>query len=282
EWLLSRGITLWGAAVDTLENTSRFADGKPTGPMAIFHLFDSPLRLARPYESYMGCLTVPARVAEAAESASVLLDCRTPREQVAQAIEAAYPGVRRENIHVWTLRGKSRVHRLRRLWEEWEKAGVHLVEDGWKAPSGLAVFTDSGTYAPTFLVGSWRDDAAAPHGFLCDGYAATAEAMQAASLSDVLDVRSTMSLFSPTFELPADVEGRLMQLDPAAPDFARRLAMQIGGQDVDAGKIRTYGEAIREAAASNMPLGKPVLQADDFLPEKDWSVLARVGGLGGD
>jgi hypothetical protein len=277
EWLQSRGITLWGAAVDTLENTSRFADGKPTGPMAVFHLFDSPLRLSRPYESYMGCLTVPTRVAEAAENASVLLDYRTPRQQVAEAIEAAYAGIRREHIHVWTLRGKSRAHRLGRLWEEWEKVGVHLVEDGWQAPSGFAVFTDSGTYAPTFLVGSWRDEAQATHVFLCDGYAATAEAMQAASLSDVLDVHSTMLLFSPTFELPVDVEGRLMQLDPSAPDFAQRLGALIGGQDVEAGRVRTYGEAIREAAASNMPLGKPVLRADDFLPQKSWSVLASVG-----
>jgi len=277
EWLQGRGITLWGAAVDTLENTTRFAEGQPTGPMAVFHLFDSPLRLSRPYESYMGCLTVPARVAEAAANASVLLDYRTPRKQVAEAIEAAYPGIRREHIHVWTLRGKSRVHRLGRLWEEWEKVGVHLVEDGWKVPSGLAVFTDSGTYAPTFLVGSWRDAAQATHVFLCDGYAATAEAMQAASLSDVLDVHSTMALFSPTFDLPVDVEGRLMQLDPSAPDFAQRLATVIGGRDVDAGRVRTYAEAIREAAASNMPLGKPVLHADDFLPEKDWHVLASVG-----
>jgi len=277
EWLQSRGITLWGAAVDTLENTSRFAEGKPTGPMAVFHLFDSPLRLSRPYESYMGCLTVPARVVEAAESASVLLDYRTPRKQVVEAIEAAYPGIRREHIHVWTLRGKSRVHRLGRLWDEWEKAGVYLVEDGWKAPSGLAVFTDSGTYAPTFLVGSWQDAAHAAHVFLCDGYAATAEAMQAASLSDVLDVHSTMSLFSPTFELPVDVEGRLMQLDPSAPDFGQRLAKLIGGQDVEAGRVRTYAAAIRDAAASNMPLGKQVLKADDFLPEKDWSVLASAG-----
>jgi hypothetical protein len=277
EWLQSRGITLWGAAVDTLENTSRFAEGKPTGPMAVFHLFDSPLRLSRPYESYMGCLTVPGRVAEAAASTSVLLDYRTPRKQVAEVIEGAYPGIRRENIHVWTLRGKSRVHRLGKLWDEWEKAGVHLVEDGWKAPSGLAVFTDSGTYAPTFLVGSWTDAAQAIHVFVCDGYAATAEAMQAASLSDVLDVHSTMSLFSPTFELPVDVEGRLMQLDPASPDFAGRLAALIGGKDVDAGKVRTYAEAIRDAAASNMPLGKPVLLADDFLPDKDWHVVASVG-----
>jgi hypothetical protein len=277
DWLKSRGITLWGAAVDTLENTSRFADGQPTGPMAVFHLFDSPLRLARPYESYMGCLTVPARVAQAAESASVLLDYRTPRKQVVEAIEAAYPGIRRENIHVWTLRGRSRIHRLGRLWDEWEKAGVHLVEDGWKAPSGLAVFTDSGTYAPTFLVGSWKDGAGVPHVFLCDGYAATAEALQAASLADVLDVHSTMSLFSPTFELPVDVEGRLMQLDPTVQDFAQRLEALIGGADVEVGKVRSYAEAIHEAAASNMPLDRAVLRADDFLPQKNWSVLASVG-----
>jgi hypothetical protein len=279
EWLQSRGITLWGAAVDTLENTSRFAEGKSTGPMAVFHLFDSPLRLSRPYESYMGCLTVPARVAEAAASTSVLLDYRTPRKHVAEAIEAAYPGIRREHIHVWTLRGQSRVHRLGRLWGEWDKVGVHLVEDGWRAPSGLPVFTDSGTYAPTFLVGSWRDDAQAIHVFLCDGYAATAEAVQAASLSDVLDVKSTMTLFSPTFKLPVDVEGRLMQLDASASaaDFARQLATLVGGHDVDAGRVRTYTEAIRDAVASNMPLGKPVLQADDFLPEKNWHVLACVG-----
>src|SRR5437763_11586696 len=104
----------------------------------------------------MGCLTVPTSGAEADQNSSVLLDYRTPRKLVVEAIEAAYPGIRRENIHVWTLRGKSRVHRLGRLWDEWEKAGVHLVEDGWKAPSGIAVFTGSGTYAPTFLVGGWE------------------------------------------------------------------------------------------------------------------------------
>src|SRR5512142_1129982 len=67
DWLDDRGITIWGAAVDTLENTSRFAEGKPTGPMAVLHLFDSPLKVTRPYESYMGSMTVPRRVAEAAE-----------------------------------------------------------------------------------------------------------------------------------------------------------------------------------------------------------------------
>jgi hypothetical protein len=277
DWLQRRGITLWGAAVDTLENTSRFAEGKLTGPMAVFHLFDSPLRLSRPYESYMGCLSVPARVAEAAERASVLLDYRTPRKQVAEVIESAYPGIRREHIHVWTLRGKSRIGRLGRLWAEWEELGVHLVEDGWRAPSGFEVFTDSGTYAPTFLVGSWRDDAQATHVFLCDGYAATAEALQAASLSDVLDVDSTMAMFSPSFDLPCDAEAELMQLDPAAADFAQRLTELNGGRQVEAGRVRAYAEAIRDAAASNMPIGRRVLRADDFLPEKDWHVLASAG-----
>jgi hypothetical protein len=277
DWLQKRGITLWGAAVDTLENTSRFAEGKATGPMAVFHLFNSPLRLSRPYESYMGCITVPGRVAEAAERAWVLLDYRTPRKHVAEAIEAAYPGIRREHIHVWTLRGKSRVGRLGPLWEEWQALGVHLVEDGWRAPSGLEVFTDSGTYAPTFLVGSWQDGAGATHVFLCDGYAATAEAMQAASLCDVLDVDSTMTVFSPSFALPCEAEGRLMQLDPSAPDFGQRLAELFGGREVEAGTVQAYAEAIRQADGSNMPLGKRVLRADDFLPGKDWHVLASVG-----
>ncbi len=151
-WLKNRGITLWGAAVDTLECTSRFAEGQPTGPMTVLHLFDSPLRMARPYESYIGCLTIPRRVTSAAEQKSILLDYRTPRAQLVACIETAYPGIRRSNIHVWTLRGKSREKRLRPLWNEWSALGVHIVDDGWMTPAGLPVFTDSGTYAPTFLV----------------------------------------------------------------------------------------------------------------------------------
>ncbi|HUL59404.1 MAG TPA: hypothetical protein VLU43_09030 [Anaeromyxobacteraceae bacterium] len=281
-WLEDRGITLWGAAVDTLENTSRFAEGKPTGPMAVFHLFDSPLTMARPYESYMGCLTIPRRVADAADRASVRVDYRTPRKQVMEAIEGAYPGVRREHVHVWTLRGKSRLGRLGALWEEWKAAGAHLVEDGWKAPSGLAVFTDSGTYAPTFLVGSWKDAAGATHVFVCDGYAATAEAMQAASLSEVLDVDASMAAFSPRFALPCHEEGLAMRLDPKAADFGEKLRALFGAREPDVGVVQEYAEAIEEAAATNFPIGRRVLRADDFLPEKRWSVLASIGYMGDD
>ncbi len=281
-WLADRGITVWGAAVDTLENTSRFAEGKETGPMAVFHLFDAPLKMARPYESYMGCLTIPRRVAEAAADAAILLDYLSPRARLVEAIELAYPAIRREHIHVWTLRGKSRAQRLGRLWEEWESLGAHHVDDGWRTPSGLPVFTDSGTYAPSFLVGSWKDETGAPHVFLCDGYAASAEAMQAASLSEVLEVDSTMTVFSSVFENPCDVEGRLMRLDPNSPDFEARVREILGGRDVDAGRVATYAASIRETRASNVPLDRRVLRADDLLPDKDWRVLASIGYMSDD
>ncbi len=276
-WLKDRGITLWGAAVDTLENTSRFAEGKTTGPMAVLHLFDSPLTVTRPYESYMGCLTIPKKVADVASSRSVLLDYWTPRKLLVEAIEGTYPGIRRENLHVWTLRGKSRVARLGKLWEEWKQLGAHLVEDGWKAPSGVEVFTDSGTYAPTFLVGSWKDSAGATHVFLCDGYAASAEAMQAASLSEVCDVDATMALLSPGFGLPCADEARAMQLDPDGPGFAGRLKELFGAREFDVGKVQEYTEAIHEARDTNLPFGGRVLRADDLLPEKSWGVLASIG-----
>ena len=276
-WLGDRGITIWGAAVDTLENTSRFAEGKTTGPMVVFHLFDSPLTVSRPYESYMGCLTVPGPVVEAANARAMLVDYRTPRSKVMEAIELTYPGIERKNVHVWTLRGKSRVGRLGKLWEEWKGLGAHLVEDGWKAPSGIEVFTDSGTYAPTFLVGSWKDGAGKTHVFLCDGYAATAEAMQAASLSEVLDVDSSMAIFSPGFELPCREEALAMRLDPDAPGFARELAGLFGVPELPAAKAQEYADAIREAAETGMPLDRAVLHADDFLPGKGWGVLASIG-----
>ena len=151
----------------------------------------------------MGCLTVPRASPAAPAPAAVLLDYRTPREKVVEVIQATYPGIRADHIHVWTLRGKSRVKRLGKTWEAWTRAGAHVVDDGWKAPTGIEVFTDSGTYAPTFLVGSWKDEAGAPHVFLCDGYAASAEAMQASSLDEVLEVSTSMAVFSPPSTCPA-------------------------------------------------------------------------------
>lgn len=277
-----QGITIWGAAVDTLECTSRFAKGEELGPMTVLHLFDQPLTVARPYEAYMGTLAVPGEVVRTAQAHSIHVDLLSPRQKLVEAIALALPGIRREHVHVWTLGGRSRAQRLGRLWEEWRALGVHLVEDGWTCPSGLAAFNDSGTYAPTYLVGSWRDASGAPHVFLCDGYAASAEAMQAASLSDALDVDVSMALYSPRFERPVEDEYHLMRLDPEAPDFAAALARRLGEERPGPDQVDYYRECLRERAAANLPAGRRVIRADDFFPEKEWRVLAAAGYIGQD
>lgn len=277
--LVKNGITVWGAAVDTLENTSRFAEGKPTGPMTIIHLFDQPLSVTRPYEAYFGCLTVPRAVAKMAESRSVVLDWVTPRKLVLELINATYPGIKPSNVHVWTLRGKSRVKRLSRLWDEWQTLGAHVVDDGWVAPTGIPVFADSGTYAPTHMVKSWQDDKGETHVFLVDGYAATAEAMQAASLSEVLDVDSTMTVLSPTFDLPYDEEYELMRLAAESKDFDAQVARVVGEAAATADLVKHYRDSIRDAETSNVPLHKRALRAVDLVPQKNWSVLACTGAI---
>ena len=276
--LQEAGITVWGAAVDTLENTSRFAKGSPSGAMTIVHLFDQPLKVARPYEGYMGNLVLPRRVVEKAAERSILIDYRTPRAKVMEAIRDTYPGIVPEHVHVWTLGGKSRQQRLSALWDEWRALGAHVVEDGWVLPGGTRypVFTESGTYAPVFRVGEFRDDAGAPHLFICDGYAASAEAMQAASLDPILDLSTSMCLFSSRFEASADRERELIALDPDAEEFPSLLAATIGAE-LTPELVTAYRESLRSARAALMPVHRRTITADDFFPLKEWRVLALAG-----
>jgi hypothetical protein len=275
-------IRIWGAAVDTLENTSRFAKGEALGPTTVIHLFNQPLAITRPYEAYTGTLAVPRGVTRAAEEHSIHVDLLSPRSKLVEAIEMAFPGIRRDHIHVWTLGGSSRAQRLGHLWEEWRALGVHLVQDGWLCPNGQPAFTESGTYAPTYLVGTWKDEDGSPHLFLCDGYAASAEAVQAASLSDALDLDVSMALFSPKFDRPMDEEHRLMRLDPDSPSFERDLGGILGDSETDATRVEYYRSCLRERVAANLPGGRRVVRVDDFFPEKNWRVLAATGYIGDD
>lgn len=275
------GITIWGAAIDTLENTSRFAKGDPTGPMTVLHVFDQPLRISRPYEGYMGSLLLPKDVVARAEEDSILIDYRTPRALVWESIRKTYPGIEPRNVHVWTLRGKSRAERIGGLWMEWEALGAHIIDDGWILPNGMAAFTESGTYAPTYGVGAWKDEAGETHLFLCDGYAASAEAMQAASLAPLLGLRAFLSVFTSSFKLPYDREHSLMRLDPEAPDFAARLA-DVLDRPADEKTVEKHRAMIREAVEAGIPLQKTSIGADDFFPEKDWDVLAVTGYMNPD
>jgi hypothetical protein len=277
----SSGIKVWGAAIDTLENTSRFAKGSPTGPMTILHLFNQPLQISRPYEGYVGMLVLPKEVATRAAELAILLDFRAPRALVAKAIEATYPGIRRENIHVWTLGGKSRESRIGTLWQTWKEQGAHVVEEGWSLPGGLGAFTESGTYAPTYRVGAWVDEAGERHLFIQDGYAASAEAVQSASLAPSLGLDVSMVAFTSRFHLPYDKEQDVMRLDPASPDFARQIQALAGGPLPDA-EIEDYRLMIREATAAGLVTGRLTLRADDFFPEKRWETLAVSAYMGPD
>jgi hypothetical protein len=270
------GIRVWGAAIDTLENTSRFANGESTGPLTVIHLFDQPLRITKPYEGYMGNLFLPLEVVRKAEENSVLLDFMTPREKVVQAIESTYTGIQRHNIHVWTLGGESRTKRLGWLWKQWQDLGAHLVEAGWTLPTGMQAFVDSGTYAPTYLVGSWQDEEGQTHLFLVDGYAASAEAMQAVSLAPMLGLDGTLVTFTSKFKLSIDKERHIMNLDPEDPEFRDKLASYFEAPLAN-NTIEEYKDLIREARDAGMPISDRVIRVDDFFPEKSWDLIALSG-----
>ncbi len=268
-------LTVWGAAIDTLENTSRFTRGDPSGPMVVLHVFNQPLTLTSPYECYMGALTVPQRVVEVAEKGSLAIHYLTPREKLLGAIREAYPAIPVRNIHVWTLGGPSRAKRLSKLWDEWKAIGVNLVDNGWSfAPNADGVFVDSGTYAPVHRVGVFEVDGE-PHLFLTDGYASSAEAIQAASLDQDRKQRTLLCPFTPEFGESFDKEYRIMQLD-ANGDFTmlRRELSEILERSVSEAEAQKYNEILRAADRANMPRGRCTLTIEDFLPTKNWQCLA--------
>ena len=271
----SAGITIWGAAIDTLENTSRFSKGAETGPMTVLHLFDQPLAITRPYEGYMGNLFLPKAVADRAAEESILISFRTPRAQVMKAIGKTYPDITPEHVHIWTLGGKSREARIGELWREWTAAGAHVVEDGFPLPTGIPAFNESGTYAPTYHIGPYEQDGVR-HLFLCDGYAASAEAIQAASLAPMLGLVAYISPFTSTFEVPYNRERLVMGLDPDAKDFSTKLAQALG-REVDAATASRFRAMIEDARQAGIPVHKSSVEAGDFFPEKKWDVLAVSG-----
>ena len=269
-------IQVWGTAIDTLENTSRFAKGKATGPMTVLHVYDQPLRVGQPYEGYIGTLSVPRKVALQAERQSILLSFHTPRSLVMEAIRGAYPDIPPAHVHVWTLGGPSREKRLGALWQEWQALGAHLVEDGWTLPGGGPVFIDSGTYAPMYRVGVFHDDEGNRHLFIFDGYSASAEAIQAASLDGVRDLKTSMCLFSSLFKLPTGSERRVMRLDPDDERFGAQLE-SLAGQTLAAERIEQYRDAIREAREAEMPWEEHSIDISQFFPRKRWKSLAISG-----
>jgi len=275
------GITIWGSAIDTLENTSRFADGCDTGPMTVLHIFDQPIAVTKSYEGYIGNLVLPKNIVENAEEESLLINFNTPRAKVVEAIKLTHPDINNENIHVWTLTGDSRAFRIGRLWEEWKSLNVHLVDENWVLPTGFKSFNDSGTYAPSFFVNSWKDEKGEKHIFLVDGYAASAEAIQAASLSPIFNLDVSLAVFSSKFDLSYEKESKIMHIDPQRSDFTEELT-RITGIEVDAKTAARVKFDIDLAKSAGIPLHKRIVRIDDFLPAKKWRVMALSGYMEAD
>ena len=273
---IDSGVIIWGAAIDTLENTSRFAKGEQTGPLTVLHLFDQPLCIAKPYEGYVGNLYLPEKVAAQSEKQGICINYNTNRTRVAAAIQQTYPHIKPENIHVWTLAGSNRKPRLGTLWTQWKEAGVHLIETGFTLPSGMEAFVDSGSYAPTYLVGEHKDSEGEGHIFICDGYAGSAEAMQSASLTPVVGLSASLSVFTSKFILPWDQEQHVMQIDPDTPAFQKNISTLTQGS-LSTEQIEQYQEAIQSARDAGMPIEHSVASVDDFFPQKNWRVLAACG-----
>ncbi len=264
-------VIVWGATIDALENTSRFAKGKPTGPMTLLHLHDQPLMVSTPYEGYFGNLILPREVVEHAARRSVFLGFHTPRSTVAEAIREIYPEITPDRIYVWTLGGAARVERIGALWDEWRQLGAHLVEDGWRGS-----FNESGTYAPAWNVGLFDDADGDRSLFLCDGYSASAEAIQAASLDPVNDTRTSISLLSSTFQLPVEREQGVMRLDAESESFARDLA-EVAEEELAPELVDRYRASIRDGRDAGLPMDRPNVTVDDFFPLKQWRLLAVNG-----
>ncbi len=269
-------VTIWGATIDALENTSRFARGDATGPMTLLHLHDQPLQVTTPYEGYFGNLILPREVVEQAARRSIFLGFHTPRQTVLEEIRQVYPEIPPERVHVWTLGGATREKRIGALWQEWRCLGVHLVEDGWKMPGGDETFNESGTYAPVWRVGRLDDEAGRPSLFICDGYSASAEAIQAASLDPIRDTQTSISLLSSTFQLPVEREQGVMRLDAESETFAGDLA-EHAGTELDGELVDRYRSSIRDARDAGLPLDRANVTVDDFFPLKQWRLLAVNG-----
>ena len=116
----------------------------------------------------------------------------------------------------------------------------------------------------------------ARHLFLCDGYAASAEAIQAASLAPMLGLVAYICPFTSTFEVPYHRERQVMGLDPDAKDFPARLGQALG-REVDTGVAARFREMIEDARQAGIPVHKSSVEAGDFFPEKKWDVLAVSG-----
>ena len=246
--------------------------------MAVLHLFDSPLRAVAPVRGVHGLPDrAPAR-GRSRRRDSMLLDYLTPRAQVVEAIEAAYPGIRREHIHVWTLRGKSRVARLGPLWEEWSDARRAprrgRLEDAVRLRRLHRLRHLRADLPRRQLEGRRRRDARVPLRRLRGHRRGDAGRQPLRGARRGLLDGAVLAHLRPAVSRRGAADAARSRLRRTSR--AAWLAL-LGGRDVEAGKVESYADAIREAAASNLPLDRRVLRPTTSCRRSSGSVLASTG-----
>jgi len=175
---------------------------------------------------------------------------------------------------VWTLAARAG-GAIGALWKTWRDLGVHVIEEGWTLPTGLTAFTESGTYAPTYLIGPWTDRAGETHLFFCDGYAASRDRSGGEPGPDA-GPRGVAQRVHVEVRAPVRRRAHVMTLDPGAPDFDARLGALLGSAP-DQATADDYRRMIHEGADAGVNLDKATLSVEDFFPEKAWDVLAISG-----
>ena len=278
--LRARGITIWGAAVDTLENTSRFAEGKATGPDGGL----PPLRLAAhrlaPVRVVHGLPHRAAARGRGRRARSLLLDYRDAAREVTRGDRSDLPRHQREqHPRLDAAAARAAPGGSASCGRSGRRSACTSSRTAGRRPSGLRGLHRLGHLRADVpgreLEGRRRRDT---HVFLCDGYAATAEAMQAASLvRGARRRRIDGALLAAASSCPCERRGpahaarpRRARLRAAARERVRRAGRRRG-----AGRS-SYAEAIREAdGLQRAARASRVLRADDFLPEKNWR-RARV------
>ncbi len=197
---------------------------RATGPMTVLHLFDQPLKVAQPYEGYIGhpgAARAGGRAGRGAFDPDRLPDPAQPGDggdpgrlpghragaTSTSGPSAARPASTRIGIAVAGVARARRPPRRGRLERARHRhGGLHRV--------GHLRAHLPGRHLP-------RRRDGAPHLFICDGYAASAEAMQAASLDPVLGLQTSMALFSSRFEVSWEREAVVMRLDPDVAGLRR-------------------------------------------------------------
>ena len=273
-WMQERGITIWGAAVDTLENTSRFAEGKETGPDG-----------------------------RSSTSSTRRSSCRarTSRTWAASRCRGAWPR-RPTALAAARLPDAARAGGRRRSSRPTPASGARTSTSGRcgarAAPGGSESCGRSGRrWASTSSRRAGRPRQASR----CSP--TRARTRRRSSSGAGRTPRETRTSSSATATPPRPRRCRRPasprcwtstprwrssprastslqhrgQAHAARPRQARLRAESLRGAGRAGrrrGPVGSYAAAIREAKASNLPTGRPVLRPDDFLPAEE---LARAG-----